>query len=126
MQEDNDIDALFAEWKAAMARGDAEHLLSLMAEDAEFWTQGAAPVKGRDAVRSLLAAFFGTVSMQQDFKEIERVVSGDIAFIRGIETNFLTPKAGGGPVEVHQRAFMLLRRIDGKWRFARGMTNREQ
>ena len=126
MNEDESIDALFAEWKDAMARGDSEHLLTLIAEDAEFWTQGAAPVKGHQAVRSLFAAFFDTVSMQQDFKEIERIVSGDIAFIRGIETNYLTPRAGGGAVEVHQRAFMLLKRIDGKWRFARGMTNREQ
>jgi uncharacterized protein (TIGR02246 family) len=126
MHEDEEIDALFAEWKSAMGRGDAERLLTLIAEDAEFWTQGAAPVKGRDAVRTLFAAFFDTVSMRQDFEEIERVVAGDIAFIRGNETNTLTPRAGGGPVEVHQRAFMLLRRVDGQWRFARGMTNREK
>jgi len=126
MHDDEEIDALFAEWKSAMGRGDADHLLTLIAEDAEFWTQGAAPVKGRDAVRTLLAAFFGTVAMRQDFEEIERVVSGDIAFIRGNETNTLTPRTGGGPVEVHQGAFMLLKRVDGQWRFARGMTNREK
>lgn len=126
MHEDEEIDALFAEWKSAMARGDAERLLTLIAEDAEFWTQGASPVKGRDAVRTLFAAFFDTVSMRQDFEELERVVAGDIAFIRGNETNTLTPRTGGGPVEVHQRAFMLLRRIDGQWCFARGMTNREK
>ena len=126
MHEHDEIDALFAEWKAAMSRGDAERLLTMITEDAEFWTQGAAPVKGRDAVRTLFAAFFDTVSMQQDFEEIERVVSGDIAFIRGYETNFLTPRTGGPPVEVHQRAFMHLRRDDGQWRFSRGMTNREK
>ncbi|HEX7192381.1 MAG TPA: nuclear transport factor 2 family protein [Thermoanaerobaculia bacterium] len=126
MHDDEEIDALFAEWKKAMARGDTERLLTLIAEDAEFWTQGAAPVKGRDDVRTLFTAFFDTVSMQQNFEEIERVVAGDIAFIRGFERNLLTPATGGGPVEVHQRAFMLLRRTDGQWRFARGMTNREQ
>ena len=126
MPSDDGIDALFAEWKTAMSGGDVETLLSLITEDAEFWTQGAAPVKGRDSVRALFTAFFGTVSMRQDFAETERVVAGDIAFIRGFETNFLTPASGGDPVEVRQRAFMLLRRGDGKWRFARGMTNREQ
>lgn len=120
------IDALFAEWKIAMARGDAEHLLTLITEDAEFWTQGAAPVKGHDAVRTLFAAFFDTVSMRQEFEEAERCVAEDFAFIRGIETNTLTPRSGGPPVEVRQRAFMLLRRVDGQWRFARGMTNREK
>ena len=126
MDADDEIDALFAEWKTAMSRGDAEHLLTLIADDAEFWTQGAAPVKGRDAVRALFAAFFATVQMRQDFQELERVVAGDIAFSRGIETNVLSPRTGGSPVEVHQRAFMLLKRVDGQWRFARGMTNREQ
>ena len=126
MPADSEIDALFAEWKIAMARGDAEHLLTLIADDGEFWTQGAAPVKGHEAIRALFAAFFGTVSMRQEFQEIERVVAGDVAFIRGIETNTLTPRTGGAPVEVQQRAFMLLRCIDGQWRFARGMTNREK
>lgn len=120
------IDALFAEWKTAMANGDVETLLSLITEDAEFWTQGAAPVKGRDNVRALFNAFFKTVSMRQDFEEVERVVDGNIAFVRGFETNALTPRSGGDPVEVRQRAFMLLRRDRDRWRFARGMTNREQ
>lgn len=124
--EPDPIDTLFAEWKIAMGRGDAERLLTFITEDGEFWTQGAAAVKGHDAIRSLFAAFFDTVSLRQDFQETERVVAGDIAFIRGIETNTLTPRTGGGPVEVHQRAFMLLKRVDGQWRFARGMTNREK
>ena len=126
MTPGDEIDSLFAEWKSAMSSGDIETLLSLITDDAEFWTHGAAAVKGRDAVRTLFVAFFDTVSMRQDFEELERFVAGDFAFVRGFETNFLTPTAGGGPVEVHQRAFMLLRRVDGKWRFARGMTNREQ
>jgi uncharacterized protein (TIGR02246 family) len=126
MNEDHAIDALFAEWKTAMTRGDVDTLLSLITDDAEFWTHGAAPVKGRDAVRALFVAFFSTVSMRQEFEELERLVDGDFAFVRGFETNVLTPRTGEGPVEVHQRAFMLLRCAGGKWRFARGMTNREQ
>ena len=47
--EPDAIDVLFAEWKIAMGRGDAERLLTFITEDAEFWTQGAAAVKGRDA-----------------------------------------------------------------------------
>src|ERR1043166_9227472 len=123
---DDEIDALFAEWKSAMSGGAVVMLLSLITEDAEFWTHGAAPVKGRDAVRALFIAFFDTVSMRQDLEEIERLVDGDISFVRGFETNTLTPTTGDGTVEVRQRAFMLLRRTDGQWRFARGMTNREQ
>jgi ketosteroid isomerase-like protein len=42
-----------------------------------------------------------------------------------MEHNRVTPR-GGEPVEISQRAFMVLRREpDGRWRYARGMTNLE-
>jgi uncharacterized protein (TIGR02246 family) len=122
----NDIDDLFAAWKDATRRGDIEKIIDLVTEDAEFWTQGSAAVKGRDAVRKLYEQFANAYSIEQDFEEIERIVEGDHAFIRGREQNVVTPR-GGQPVNVMQRAMMILRRgTDGRWRFARGMTNREQ
>jgi uncharacterized protein (TIGR02246 family) len=122
----NGIDDLFAAWKDATRRADIEKILDLVTEDAEFWTQGAAAVKGRDAVRKLYEQFASAYSIEQDFEEIERIVEGDHAFIRGREHNVVTPR-GGQPVKVMQRAMMIIRRgTDGRWRFARGMTNREQ
>ena len=55
---------------------------------------------------------------------MERQVQGNWALLRGLEINTLTPKKGGEASEYRQRAFSVLRRSqDGRWRFARGMTN---
>jgi uncharacterized protein (TIGR02246 family) len=115
-----EIDELFAAWMEAGKRGDAAALVSLITEDAEFWTHGAPAVKGREAVTAMMEGFFASFSYEQRFETLERVVAGDWAFVRGFELNRVTPK-GGETVEVRQRAFMVLRRdADGLWRFARG------
>ena len=118
------IDELFAAWKHAIANGDAAAAAALVAEDAEFWSHGAPTLTGRAAVQLLLAGFFTSYTLVQEFEELERIVAGDLAFIRGIEHNTLTPRPTGEPAHIDQRAFMLLRRNrEGTWQFARGMTN---
>ncbi|HEY3570355.1 MAG TPA: SgcJ/EcaC family oxidoreductase [Thermoanaerobaculia bacterium] len=122
---DREIDELFAAWTEAGKRGDAAALVSLTTEDAEFWTHGAPAVKGRQAVTAMLEGFFAGFRFEQSFEALERIVLDGWAFVRGIEHNRVTPK-GGETVEIRQRAFMVLRREeDGRWRFARGMTNLE-
>lgn len=122
----NEIDELFAAWKDAVARGDIDTLASLMTEDAEFWSRDSPALKGRESSRALYAQFFANFSLQQEFDEVERIVEGGFAFVRGIERNLLTPKSGGAAAEVRQRAFIFLRLdADRHWRFARWMTNRD-
>jgi ketosteroid isomerase-like protein len=59
-----------------------------------------------------------------EFEPIEAVVAGDWAFDRGIESMTVTPIAGGPAQTMVQRALLILRRgTDGRWRYARGMTN---
>lgn len=122
----NEIDALFAAWKDAVGRADIDTLLSLVTEDAEFWPRDTPAIRGRENMRTVYASFFANFSLQQNFEESERLLEGGMAFIRGVEHNVITPRAGGAAAEVTQRAFMVLRLdADRKWRFARGMTNRE-
>ena len=122
----SEIDVLFTAWKDAVARGDIDTLVALVTEDAEFWSRDTPAIRGRENMRALYASFFANFSMQQEFDEVERLVEGGLAFIRGTERNLLTPRGGGTAVEVRQRAFMILRLdADRKWRFARGMTNRD-
>jgi uncharacterized protein (TIGR02246 family) len=112
------------EWVEAIRGADLETLAGLVTEDAEFWTHGAAPLIGRDALKEVFAPFFSMYGLEQDFVCQELIISGDLAFMRGTELNRLTPRDRSEAVENRQRAFSILRREgDGRWRFARGMTN---
>ena len=125
MTSEEEIDRLFFDWTEAGKRGDVAAVVALIAEDAEFWTHGAPAMKGRQAMAAMLEGFFAGFSFEQSFETLERIVVDGWAFVRGIELNRVTPK-GGETVEIRQRAFMVLRRDeDGRWRFARGMTNLE-
>jgi uncharacterized protein (TIGR02246 family) len=121
---DEAIEQLFHDWSEAVRRGDAQALRDLMTEDAEFWSHGAAPLRGREETIARMAAFFQGYELHQVFERTEIAVSGDLAFVRGMEVNRIVPR-DGEPMEVRQRAFsVLFRGPDGVWRFARGMTNR--
>lgn len=121
---EDEIRKLLTAWASAVRRADAAAIASLVTEDAEFWSQGAAPLVGRAMVETAMAAFLGQYELDQHFEMQELVISGDLAFARGLERNRVTPRSGGEPKEVLQRAFSVIRReLDGRWRFARGMTN---
>lgn len=126
--QDNDveIDRLFAEWKAAGRRGDAEAMAAMVTEDAEFWSHGMPTMRGRDTVRQSFLAAMATYDIEQEWESLERFHGEGWVLDRGIERNAVTRKADGVRTEVIQRGFTLLRRDpDGQWRFARGITNRE-
>lgn len=119
-----DIYALLDSWRDALREGNGERLTALVTETAEFWSHGAAPIRGRAALADAFAPFFGQYDLLQDFECHELVVRDDLAFMRGLERNRLLPHDGGDVVLVEQRAFSILRRAPGgQWRFSRGMTN---
>ena len=120
------IDETFAAWMEAGKEGDVETLISLVTEDAEFWTHGAPAIKGREAATAMFLAAFARYALEQRFESYERIVTDGWAFEGGLERNTVTPRDGGEPIRYDQRAFMVLRREpDGRWRYARGMTNLE-
>jgi len=118
------INETLAEWAFAVQRADLDTIASLVTKDAEFWTHGAPPLCGRQALKLALEPFFAQYEMHQDFHCQEMLIFKDHALMRGLEVNRLVPLNGGEEMEVKQRAFSVLRRgLDGKWRFARGITN---
>ncbi len=119
------IERLFRDWAEAGRRGDAQAMAQMVTEDAEFWTHGAAALKGREEVVTRMAAFFESYAIDQGFERQEVVISGDLAFVRGMEVNRVTPRDDAPAMEIRQRAFsVLFRGPDGAWLFARGMTNK--
>jgi uncharacterized protein (TIGR02246 family) len=122
----NGINRTLSEWSTAFSTGNIDALVSLVVEDGEFWTHGMPAIVGRRALREAFATFFSAYSAVQAFDEKERLIGDGWALLRGIEFNTLTPAGGGDPVEYTQRALSVLRLdSDGRWRFARGMTNQE-
>jgi uncharacterized protein (TIGR02246 family) len=113
-----------AAWVSAVAAGDAESLRALVTDDYEVWANAAQPITGADAVVSAMHAALERFHIQQRFDPIETVIAGDWAFERGIESMTVTPIGGGTPQTREQRALLILHRhADGRWRYARGMTN---
>lgn len=118
------VNRLLTQWAEAVQSGDPEAITALVTEDAEFWSNSAPPLTGREALRAAFAGLFSRFRLAQRFDCFELVVSGNLAFVRGMEHNTLEPLEGGPPIVRQQRAFSVLRRApEGTWRFWRGMTN---
>lgn len=118
------IARLRAAWMRAVAVGDAEALRDLLTDDYEVWANAAPPIVGVEGAIAAMRGALARFRIDQRFDAIETIVAGDWAFERGVESMRVTPLAGGEPHDASQRALLVLRRgADGRWRFARGMTN---
>jgi len=118
------IAALRAAWTDAVAARNPDALKDLLTDDYEVWPQGAPPIVGPAAATAAMRGAIERFDIIQSFEPIETVVFGDVAFERGIERMILTPRDGGEKRTIEQRTFLIERKgSDGKWRFARGMTN---
>jgi uncharacterized protein (TIGR02246 family) len=118
------VERLLADWHDAIDAGDVDRLADLVTPDAEFWSSGQPPIRGREEVRAAFVPVLGSFRMSQDFVRDELIVAEPWAFMRGLEVNRLTEIATGEETVIRQRGFSLMRRgEDGVWRFHRGMTN---
>ena len=111
-------------WVAAVAARDARALRELVTDDYEVWAHGAPALTGPEAVVDSMRAALDRYQIEQSFEPIETIIAGDWAFERGTERATVTPITGGPSQTMAQRALLILRRgSDGRWRYARGMTN---
>ena len=118
------IDRTLREWHDAYAAGNTDVLTTLVTEDAEFWTHGQPAMTGRAALAAAFQQVFKDWQINQEVVIAERLVRGDLAYLRGEEINHLTNRNDHQTVVIRQRMVSILRReADGRWRFARGMTN---
>lgn len=118
------IEETLRQWSEAVKHSDIDKIASLVTEEAVFWTHGAPEIKGRKALKQSFEPVFSQYEMIQDFQPEEIIISGDFAFIRGMEINRLESLEDEEETVVRQRAFSVLKRgSGGSWRFHRGMTN---
>ena len=104
-------------WMRASAAGDADTVLSLMADDVIFMVPGREPF-GKDAFRAASEQMkdmrFGGTS---DIREIE--ILGDWAYIRNYIDATITPPNGNAMHRSGYTLSILRKQSDGKWRLWR-------
>jgi ketosteroid isomerase-like protein len=111
-------------WINAVAARNPDALRDLLTDDYEVWAHGAPPVVGPDGAMGAMRAALDRFRIEQRFDPVETVIAGEWAFERGVESMTITPVSGGATQTMMQRALLIMRRgADGRWRYARGMTN---
>jgi len=119
---DCEIDELYEAWRKAFQRKDVHAILDLLAQDYVLWPTGA-PAIDRNSLVPRLAATLKSYDVTPSFEREERLVAGDFAFERGWDVQHVGPYTGGEVTTHRQRVFLVLQRgDDGRWRFARGMS----
>lgn len=99
---------------------DAAGLAALYAEDATLSIPNQHPVKGREAVQSLIQATFDRFQAEVEISGEETEVAGNWAFDAGTAVQTLTPKTGGESVSANSSYLAILRRQgDDTWKLAR-------
>jgi ketosteroid isomerase-like protein len=121
-QSEQSIDDLYAEWGEAFRRKDVDAIMELMTPDYVLWALGA-PELNAEKLRPRLSAAFADYEITSTFECVERLVAGDLAVDRGWDIQRLRSRSGGEAIVNRQRVMLVLRcGSDGKWRFARGMS----
>ncbi len=121
-ESDSEIDKLYEAWSNAFRRQDLQAILDLLTSDYVLWPAGAPPLT-RNSFKPRLVAALSRYEVTPSFEREERLVAGNLAFERGWDVQQVRPRAGGEMKTQRQRVFLILRRgSDGKWRFARGMS----
>ena len=117
-----EIDSLYAAWQAAFRRRDVDGVIDLLTEDYVLWAPARPPI-GAGALRPQLVAAFTAHDIEPRFEREEQLIAGDLAGERGWDCQTLRSRTDGATQSQRQRVFLVLRRSsDGRWRFARGMS----
>ena len=119
---DSEIDQLSQAWRAAFQSKDVDDIVGLLTPDYVLWPTGA-PAISRDSLVPRLTATMSAYDVTPSFELEERLVAGDLAFERGWDVQQIRPCNGGEVTTHRRRVFLMLQRGgDGRWRFARGMS----
>jgi uncharacterized protein (TIGR02246 family) len=123
---DPEIEALYAAWADAFHREDVDAIFDLLTPDYVLVRAGA-PALGQEQLRPLFAAVLQAHRITPAFEREEQIVDGDLAFERGWDIQTVENRADGNTRTQRSHVFLILRRApDGRWRFARGMSQPER
>ncbi|HEV7798286.1 MAG TPA: SgcJ/EcaC family oxidoreductase [Pyrinomonadaceae bacterium] len=115
MQNDEqEIRELIATWLSATKAGDAEKVLSLMADDVVFLICGQPPMRGKAAFAASLSALSQVmIDATSEIQEIK--VLGEWAYTWTHLSVVITPKNGGASVTRAGNTLSILQKQNGSW-----------
>ncbi len=112
------------EWLRAEREHNLGRMLCMVTDDVVFLRPRAAVLEGRQAVEDLYRTMWSHYSLQHVAATREVRVEGDWAWAWTSEEIALTPVRGGDVVHMTGQAMCILRRgDDGRWRYARAISN---
>jgi ketosteroid isomerase-like protein len=119
------IEATIAQFIQAFQTGDLDALLATYSDDLiKARADHADESKAQTAAR--IARGFEEYDRELVVWNDEIIVSGDLAYVRGILDLTLVPRNGSTPQHVRRRFLEIWRKEeDGRWRVARTMDNRD-
>lgn len=108
----------------ATAKRDVAEVVSFFTEDARYMRPEEPDDVGREAIGRHWRERLEELEIRLDYGAEETVVSGSLAYVRGVVNFRGTPRAGGEDVVLRNRYLWILRRgDDGVWRIARYIRN---
>ena len=112
-------------WMTAWQAADAAALAALYEPEGVDMQNHQPTLLGADAFRNSMASQFASATPTNIALTPEKtVVSGDLAYDRGLYSVTMQPKAGGQPVIDSGRYLVVLRKqADGSWKIVEGMAN---
>jgi uncharacterized protein (TIGR02246 family) len=118
---EQEVRELVATWIEATKAGDADTVLSLMAEDVVFLVTGQSPMIGKSAFAAAMQAQSSQGPAQFDGEsEIQEIqVLGDWAYMWTKLSVVVTPPGGAPPMMRSGHTLSVLKKQAGKWVIAR-------
>jgi len=118
------IEAIWPTYANIVEAGDVDAYLELWTDDGIQMPPNEPPVAGKEHIRARFLAVDEQVTLGYNIDNREVVVSGDIAYSRGVFTGTVTPKDGGESTHLEGKYMTIFRRQpDGTWEIHRDIWN---
>lgn len=114
------------EWERAENEGDPGIIDRHATDDVLSMPPGEPPVVGAEADKEHLREWFDQFDIEIEYTSDEVVVSGDLAFDRGIASHRRVPKKGGDPIEGTASYLWVYRRTSEGWKQIRAIWNQNR
>lgn len=119
-----EIQALLSAYETALNTSDAAASAALYAPDGVFFPYNLPTAKGAD-IQASYEAIFDAIRLDIAFEIVEVAVEGDLAFAVTGSRGTVTIHAAELTVDEENRELFVFRKVDGEWRIARYMFNKD-